>query len=140
VNQELVRQVWRRAAGRCEYCRLPSAAYPLPFHVDHIVAQQHEGPTSLENLALACLHCNRHKGPNIAGRDPVTGEIVRLFNPRQDPLTEHFAWTGAELGARRAHLAGSRFRCSRSMIRTFSPSGKHSSQSGPFPRETPVLW
>jgi hypothetical protein len=100
VNQELVRQVWRRAEGRCEYCRLPAAAYPLPFHVDHIVAQQHGGPTSLENLALACLHCNRHKGPNIAGRDPLTGEIVRLFHPRQDPWTKHFAWTGAELAAR----------------------------------------
>jgi len=38
----------------------------------------------MENLALACLHCNQHKGPNIAGRNPETGEIVELFHPRQD--------------------------------------------------------
>lgn len=100
MNPELVRQVRRRAQGRCEYCRLPASAYPLPFHVDHIVAQQHGGSDSLDNLALACLHCNRHKGPNIAGRDPVGGEIVRLFDPRRDPWTEHFAWSGAELTAR----------------------------------------
>lgn len=100
ATQELVRQVWQRAEGRCEYCRLPVAAYPLPFHVNHIVAQQHGDAASLENLALACLHCNRHKGPNIAGRDPVSGEIVRLFHSQQDPWTEHFAWSGAELRAR----------------------------------------
>jgi hypothetical protein len=102
VSPELVRQVWRRAQGRCEYCRLPAAAYPLPFHVDHIVAQQHGGSDRSENLALACLHCNRHKGPNIAGRDPVSGEIVRLFDPRRDAWAEHFVWREAELTARTA--------------------------------------
>ena len=50
-----------------------------------------------ENLALSCLHCNRYKGPNIAGLDPLTSRIVRLFNPRQDIWSEHFAWLGAEL-------------------------------------------
>lgn len=60
----------------------PRLGLPFTFSVDHIVARQHGGPTVLENLALACLHCNRHKGPNIAGTDPSTGEIVRLFHPR----------------------------------------------------------
>jgi len=92
VNQDLVRRVWERAHGRCEY-----SSYPLPFHVDHIIARQHGGLTALENLALACLHCNRHKGPNIAGRDPATGELVRLFHPRQDRWREHLEWVGAEL-------------------------------------------
>jgi len=75
--------------------------YPLPFHADHIVARQHGGRTVLENLALACLHCNRHKGPNIAGTDPNTGEIVRLFHPRSDRWNDHFEWTGAALTGRR---------------------------------------
>jgi len=97
VNQNLVRQVWERALGRREYCHLPASVYPLPFHVDHVVAHQHGGPTILDNLALACLHCNRHKGPNIAGRDPATGELDRLFHPRQDRWSEHFEWEGAKL-------------------------------------------
>ena len=64
------------------------------------VARQHGGLTVLENLALACLHCNRHKGPNIAGADPNTGELVRLFHPRLDHWNEHFEWAGAELAGR----------------------------------------
>jgi hypothetical protein len=97
VNRELLREVWSRAARRCEYCLLPAAAYPLPFHVDHIVARQHGGQTESANLALACLHCNRHKGPNIAGRDDWTGELVRLFNPRHDRWDQHFEWEGTNL-------------------------------------------
>lgn len=53
----------------------------MPFHVDHVIAEKHRGETVLENLAWACFSCNMHKGPNIAGIDPVTGETVRLFRP-----------------------------------------------------------
>ena len=102
MNQRLASQVRRRAHAKCEYCHLPALAFPLSFHVDHIIAQQHGGETVLDNLAFACLNCNRHKGPNIAGRDPVTGEIVRLFHPRQDPWTEHFEWAGPELTGKTA--------------------------------------
>ena len=38
-----------------------------------------------------------HKGANEAGIDPVTGEVVRLFRPRQDVWTEPFKWQGAWL-------------------------------------------
>ena len=100
MNQEVVRQVRQRAQGRCEYCHVPVHLYPLPFHVDHIVARQHGGQTVVENLALARLHCNRHKGPNIAGADPNTGEIIRLFHSRLDRWNEHFEWLGGELCGR----------------------------------------
>jgi hypothetical protein len=36
-------------------------------------------------------------GPNIAGHDPATGELDRLFHPRLDVWSEHFAWAGVEL-------------------------------------------
>jgi hypothetical protein len=102
VNRNVVREVRERARDRCEYCHLPATVYPLPFHVDHIVARQHGGQTVLENLALACLHCNRHKGPNIAGTDPTTAATVRLFHPRADAWNDHFEWTGAMLVGRTA--------------------------------------
>jgi hypothetical protein len=89
----------QRAQSRCEYCRLPSVFHPAPFQIDHVIALQHGGPTALENLALACIHCNRFKGPNIAGIDPDSGEIVRLFNPRRDVWTQHFVWNGPRLEA-----------------------------------------
>lgn len=97
MNPELLRHVWQRAASRCEYCQLPASRYPLPFHVDHIIARQHGGRSDTGNLALACLHCNRHKGPNIAGRHPATGAVVRLFHPRSDSWRAHFEWDGAIL-------------------------------------------
>lgn len=100
MNTDLIRQVSERAGSRCEYCRLPSVFHPAPFQIDHIIARQHGGKTELENLALACMHCNRFKGPNVAGLDPDTGEIVRLFHPRRDSWAEHFVWNGPELNAR----------------------------------------
>jgi len=54
------------------------------------------------NLALACFHCNTHKGPNVAGMDRLTGQIVRLFHPREDQWEDHFEWTGATLIGRTA--------------------------------------
>jgi len=97
VDAEIVRQAGERAAGRCEYCQLASSAHPAPFQIDHIIARQHGGGDELENLAFACIHCNRYKGPNIAGIDPGTGELTRLFHPRTDKWRTHFAWNGAEI-------------------------------------------
>jgi len=67
LNADLIRRVWERAGERCEYCQLPSGFHPAPFQTDHIIARQHGGKTVLENLALACVHCNRFKGPNLVG-------------------------------------------------------------------------
>jgi HNH endonuclease len=100
VNRELVRQVAERAGHRCEYCQLPEWALLLPFQIDHIIAEKHGGRTVEDNLALACPHCNRFKGPNIAGIEPETDEVVRLFNPRKDLWQEHFAWDAVRLVGR----------------------------------------
>jgi len=51
VLSSLVRH---RAHYECEYCRLPEPQSDLPFVVDHIIALQHGGSTSDDNLALAC--------------------------------------------------------------------------------------
>ena len=60
-----MRLVCERAGDRCEYCLIPQIADDLPFHIDHIMAQQHGGETIAANLALACYACNLHKGPNL---------------------------------------------------------------------------
>ena len=97
MNRDLVRQVLNRAGDRCEYCLTPCFALPLPFQIDHIIAEKHGGQTVESNLALACPHCNRFKGPNIAGIDPVSGEPARLFHPRIDIWEEHFNFEGARI-------------------------------------------
>lgn len=94
MDKELANRVWERSGGICESCRLPQAASRLRFHVEHIVSPQHGGLTELENLAIACPRCNLHKGPNLAGIDPETGEKVWLFHPRRDQWASHFSWDG----------------------------------------------
>ncbi|MCO6457584.1 MAG: HNH endonuclease [Pirellulaceae bacterium] len=76
---------------------MPSDWDPLPFCIDHVIDQQHAGPTIESNLALSCFSCNTHKGPNIAGLDPATGQLTRLFHPRGDTWIEHFDWIGPAL-------------------------------------------
>lgn len=76
---------------------MPEEFDDLPFEIDHIIARKHGGATSGDNLALACFSCNNHKGPNIAGIDPRTGRIVRLYHPRRHRWQRHFRWDGPRL-------------------------------------------
>jgi hypothetical protein len=92
--------VWQRAEHCCEYCHFPAAFAEVPFQIDHIVARQHGGTDDPDNLALACCFCNRHKGPNLSGVDPVTRTVVRLFDPRRQAWSDHFALDGAALAGR----------------------------------------
>jgi hypothetical protein len=97
ISSELRQLVWSRAAGLCEYCRMPDEFDPLPFAVDHIRPQFHHGSTTAENLCICCFSCNSFKAVNVAGLDPDTGQLTRLFHPRQDDWTEHFTWDGPTL-------------------------------------------
>ena len=102
MNRQLSGTVRQRALYRCEYCLLPQVAFPLPFQIDHVLAEKHGGQTVESNLALACAHCNAHKGSNIAGFDEVTRQVVRLFHPRMDVWEEHFRIGGALIQGRTA--------------------------------------
>lgn len=97
MDRKLREIVWERANACCEYCQMPQELYEATHEVDHVIAEKHLGPTSPENLALACFPCNNHKGANIAGMDPLSGQFTRLFNPRIDVWADHFRWRGAEL-------------------------------------------
>jgi hypothetical protein len=92
ATRTLIRE---RAANRCEYCHLPEAlASFAQFHVEHIVASQHDRSDDPQNLAFACHHCNLHKGPNLASVDPRTRKRTWLFNPRRHKWSRHFRWNG----------------------------------------------
>ncbi|PWU18509.1 MAG: HNH endonuclease [Verrucomicrobia bacterium] len=88
---------FERASGRCEYCLVPSIGVLFPHEPDHIIAEQHGGATTLENLALACVHCNAFKGTNLSSVDPETREIVLLYNPRTDRWDDHFRLDGPRI-------------------------------------------
>lgn len=100
MRQSLEQQVWRRAGGCCEYCRMPQEYDEIPFEVEHVIAEQHHGRTVASNLALSCFGCNRRKGPNLGGIDPKTGKRAWLFHPRRHKWNRHFRWEGPVLVGR----------------------------------------
>ncbi len=84
-----------RAADRCEYCHSHQDDEPFfRFQTEHVIAKQHGGSDDPDNLALACPHCNLHKGPNLAGLDPLDDVLTPLFHPRRQRWADHFAYQG----------------------------------------------
>ncbi|GBO51987.1 hypothetical protein APA_4091 [Pseudanabaena sp. lw0831] len=91
---ELVRERVRlRAANRCEYC-LSHQDYILGrLQIDHIQPLAVGGLNTEDNLCLACELCNQYKWKQTVGLDPESGEVVPLFNPRNQRWREHFNWS-----------------------------------------------
>lgn len=89
ISTNLRRQVVARANGCREYCLMPDSLSFYPHEVDHVIAEKHGGATHIDNLALACWRCNRHKGTDLTSIDPESGAIMRLFNPRTQRWTHH---------------------------------------------------
>jgi hypothetical protein len=93
LPRSMQEQVRQRARALCEYCHTIEQWQYVPFTVDHLVPLAQGGTTVPENLALACFHCNRRKAIQTAARDPQTGAVVSLFNPRQHVWSDHFVWS-----------------------------------------------
>jgi hypothetical protein len=100
MEHALEELVWRRAGDCCEYCLIPQQCEESAAEIDHIIAAVHGGRTLASNLALSCLWCNRHKGTNLAGIDPKTRLLTRLFHPRRHSWPHHFRREGAYLRGR----------------------------------------
>jgi 5-methylcytosine-specific restriction endonuclease McrA len=87
----LIRQlVSQRAAGICEYCLIHQNFSMYSHEIDHVMATKHGGQSVEDNLVVACLPCNRHKGSDLTSIDPTTGVITPLFNPRIQAWSDHF--------------------------------------------------
>ena len=110
INEELRAEIAQRAGWRCEYCLIHQEDSGFPHEIDHIVSRKHGGSSTSNNLAYACVICNRYKGSDVASIEPGTGEIIRLFDPRRDRWADHFRIDGALIepitivGSTTAHL------------------------------------
>ena|SRR5947208_175401 len=93
VAKKLAALVRHRAKSRCEYCHAPQRVIGQAYHIEHIVPRSKGGLTALENLALACSHCNFAKSDKTDALDPRMKKRVILFNPRTDQWETHFAWS-----------------------------------------------
>jgi hypothetical protein len=92
ISEAIQTKARTRAKELCEYCHAVERWQYVRFTIDHVIPLQRGGTNNLDNLALACFHCNRQKSANISGFDPVSTRETRLFNPRQDIWSENFVW------------------------------------------------
>lgn len=90
ISSEIRGIVAARAHHVCEYCLIAEEDAFFKFQLEHIISRKHGGSSELENLAFACVFCNRYKGSDIASLTPETNELVPLYNPRTMRWREHF--------------------------------------------------
>ena|SRR5882724_6209712 len=90
MGPQIRAQVRERGANICEYCELRQEDSPLAaLHIEHIIPKVHGGSDELDNLALASVDCNLHKGTNLAGIDPETNALTEIFHPRRHNWNDH---------------------------------------------------
>ncbi len=93
ISEQIQATVRQRAKGLCEYCHASEQWQYVQFTIDHIIPLAERGSSDLNNLALACFHCNRRKGRYQEAIDPESEQKVALFHPRQDRWLDHFRWS-----------------------------------------------
>lgn len=89
-----LRERVRKSAGdRCGYC-LSSQRYVMSkLEIEHLIPRAQGGSDDESNLWLSYGLCNRYKGPQTTGTDPLDHVRVPLFNPRTQAWSGHFHWS-----------------------------------------------
>ncbi len=97
ISGTVQQRVRERANYLCEYCHTSELWQYVSFTVDHIIPLALNGTDDINNLCLACFHCNRKKGIKIKGIDPFTDKEISLFHPRKHIWIGHFIWSSDRL-------------------------------------------
>ncbi len=102
ISKDLRQRVAKQGRYRCGYCLTAESIVGQSMELDHLTPQSLGGPTTEENLWLACSLCNAYKGDRVSAQDPESGRFVRLFNPRYQLWEEHFLWvdSGVRMGGK----------------------------------------
>ncbi|MEG3845140.1 HNH endonuclease signature motif containing protein [Microcoleus sp. herbarium14] len=93
ISEQVKTRIRAQAQNRCGYCRSLQMYVLGILEIDHIIPKAVGGTDDEENLWLACSLCNNYKGTQTDALDAVTQTRVRLFNPRTQQWSEHFAWS-----------------------------------------------
>ncbi len=92
ISAELEKKIREAAKYRCGYCLSPQILMPLKLEIEHLHPISKGGTNDKENLWLSCRKCNSHKASKIYGFDSILSKRAKLFNPRKQIWSEHFAW------------------------------------------------
>lgn len=93
ISAETRQNIIEIAQNRCGYCLSHQRYVMSNLEIEHIIPKHLGGTDEEENLWLSFGLCNRYKGVQIEGFDEETQSTVKLFNPRQQNWSEHFAWS-----------------------------------------------
>ena len=63
------------------------------LEIDHLIPRSKGGSNDEENLWLSCRLCNNAKRDQTHGVDPLTREVMPLYNPRTQAWSDHFIWS-----------------------------------------------
>jgi hypothetical protein len=91
IPRSLRDSVFERDGGQCQYCRLKQLGQGATFHINHVVPRAKGGMTLLTNLVLQCPHCSLRKADKTEAADPVSHQVVALFDPLSSRWEEHFS-------------------------------------------------
>lgn len=92
ISDDLRRRIREAAGDRCGYCCSHQQYVMGTLEIEHVIPRARGGHDDESNLWLSCSLCNRYKGSQTFGIDPLTHETVTLFNPRTQIWHEHFRW------------------------------------------------
>jgi D-arabinose 1-dehydrogenase-like Zn-dependent alcohol dehydrogenase len=93
VSPSIREFVRSRAKTRCEYCQTAQEISGAQMHIEHIIPLSQSGTSEKENLCLSCAWCNSYKWVKSEAVDPLTDEMIPLYNPRTQEWQEHFRWS-----------------------------------------------
>jgi len=93
ISEAIRSRVREQAGHRCGYCLAPQHLVLGWLEVEHIIPQGAGGTDDEENLWLSCRLCNVYKSDQTQATDSVTGQLIRLFDPRRQRWSEHFEWS-----------------------------------------------
>ena len=93
ISDAVRRRVQEAAHDRCGYCLSPQRYVMGKLEIEHIIPRAQGGGDDESNLWLSCSLCNRYKGSQTTGIDPIDNQETALFNPRTQNWHEHFQWS-----------------------------------------------
>ena len=93
ISAEHQDRIRRQADNRCGYCQSHQKYVMGRLEIDHLIPRSKGGSDDEENLWLSCRLCNNAKRDQTHGVDPLTREVMPLYNPRTQAWSDHFIWS-----------------------------------------------